>query len=286
MSQLPSITLLRYLIEILCQSQNLSETDRFFIGSILEDRDSLIALEIQSIIDDELVQFPFNQRQSFLKIPSQSILGFWEASEFVFIDEFLSSEEIEALLNFALRYEKSFQDSKIVIPSAKEKSQKNHQLRKSQILVDLQEHYTVVVDKIEAILPWIFQSLRYKSFHMSQIDAQLTSSNDGDFYKAHNDNTAEKSRSRELTFVYYFYHEPKAFTGGELRLYDTYIKNNHYAYIKSEFCRTIPPQQNRIIFFPSHLIHEVLPINCKSRLFADSRFTVNGWIHKSETQNY
>lgn len=33
-----------------------------------------------------------------------------------------------------------------------------------------------------------------------------------------------------------------------------------------------------IIFFLSRYMHEVLPVKCPSRNFADSRFTINGWI--------
>jgi Rps23 Pro-64 3,4-dihydroxylase Tpa1-like proline 4-hydroxylase len=38
--------------------------------------------------------------------------------------------------------------------------------------------------------------------------------------------------------------------------------------------------QNQIVFFPSETLHEVLPVECPSGEFADSRFTVNGWLHR------
>jgi len=35
-----------------------------------------------------------------------------------------------------------------------------------------------------------------------------------------------------------------------------------------------------ILFFDSHLIHEVLPLNVPSGEFADGRFTLNGWLNR------
>jgi SM-20-related protein len=42
----------------------------------------------------------------------------------------------------------------------------------------------------------------------------------------------------------------------------------------------IVPQPNQIVFFPCSLLHEITPVECPSRAFADSRFTLNGWLHK------
>jgi Rps23 Pro-64 3,4-dihydroxylase Tpa1-like proline 4-hydroxylase len=73
--------------------------------------------------------------------------------------------------------------------------------------------------------------------------------------------------SRELTFVYYGHREPLPFTGGELRMIDG-------------DAATIVPHQNSIVFFPSHYLHEVMPIYCPSGRFEDSRLTFNGWLHR------
>jgi Rps23 Pro-64 3,4-dihydroxylase Tpa1-like proline 4-hydroxylase len=43
---------------------------------------------------------------------------------------------------------------------------------------------------------------------------------------------------------------------------------------------TLTPPQNSIVFFPSSYLHEVMPVSCPSRAFADSRLTVNGWLHR------
>jgi Rps23 Pro-64 3,4-dihydroxylase Tpa1-like proline 4-hydroxylase len=32
------------------------------------------------------------------------------------------------------------------------------------------------------------------------------------------------------------------------------------------------------VFFPCELLHEVTAVKCASKLFGDSRFTLNGWL--------
>jgi Rps23 Pro-64 3,4-dihydroxylase Tpa1-like proline 4-hydroxylase len=44
--------------------------------------------------------------------------------------------------------------------------------------------------------------------------------------------------------------------------------------------RAVVPEQNQIVFFRSELLHEITPVVCPSQAFADSRFTVNGWLHR------
>jgi Rps23 Pro-64 3,4-dihydroxylase Tpa1-like proline 4-hydroxylase len=104
----------------------------------------------------------------------------------------------------------------------------------------------------------------------------MTASNDADFFKRHTDSSLHEGRT--VSFVYYFYREPKAFTGGELRVYDTRVEGDRI--VGGRKYDTIIPRQNQMLFFPSYLFHEVLPVRCPSQKLADSRFTVNGWISR------
>jgi Rps23 Pro-64 3,4-dihydroxylase Tpa1-like proline 4-hydroxylase len=115
-------------------------------------------------------------------------------------------------------------------------------------------------------------------FVVSQIEAQLTAHNDGQFYKVHNDNGSQDTATRELTYVYYFYQDPKPFTGGELVIYDSKVQNNYY--VQAESYKMVEPRNNSIVFFLSRYMHEVLPIRCPSQEFVNSRFTINGWIRR------
>jgi Rps23 Pro-64 3,4-dihydroxylase Tpa1-like proline 4-hydroxylase len=78
--------------------------------------------------------------------------------------------------------------------------------------------------------------------------------------------------------VYFFHREPKTFRGGDLRIYDSRWENGRYE--PTENYRNIVPRQNQMVFFVSSLAHEITPVECPSGAFADSRFTVNGWIHR------
>ena len=60
-------------------------------------------------------------------------------------------------------------------------------------------------------------------FAISHFEIQLTATNDGQFFRQHKDDDADSVRTRVLTFVYYFYREPKAFRGGALQLYDAQL---------------------------------------------------------------
>ena len=84
--------------------------------------------------------------------------------------------------------------------------------------------------------------------------------------------------SRRITFVYFFHREPRQFEGGELLLHDSDGGGNRHVSCRSY--QTVVPRQNQIVFFPCSLVHEITPVECPSKAFADSRFTLNGWLHK------
>jgi Rps23 Pro-64 3,4-dihydroxylase Tpa1-like proline 4-hydroxylase len=117
-----------------------------------------------------------------------------------------------------------------------------------------------------------------EEFSISALEAQVTASNDGDFFRSHRDNGDDKVASRQLTFVYFFHREPRPFEGGELRIHDSRLENGEY--VNTGSYQTIEPRQNQIVLFPCSLQHEITPVECPSRAFADSRFTMNGWLHK------
>ena len=104
----------------------------------------------------------------------------------------------------------------------------------------------------------------------------MTAHNDGCFYKIHPDVGSPDTQTRELTYVYYFYQEPKQFAGGNLKIYDTEIRQSGID--KNGSSQIVEPRNNSIVFFNSRCLHEVLPIKCPSQSFEHSRFTLNGWL--------
>jgi Rps23 Pro-64 3,4-dihydroxylase Tpa1-like proline 4-hydroxylase len=117
-----------------------------------------------------------------------------------------------------------------------------------------------------------------EEFPVNRSEVQITASNDGDFFRAHCDDSQDTVSSRRLTFVYFFHREPSQFDGGELRLHDS--TNDGGQPIAAGSYQTIVPQQNQIVFFPCSTLHEITAVQCRSRAFGDSRFTVNGWLRQ------
>jgi Rps23 Pro-64 3,4-dihydroxylase Tpa1-like proline 4-hydroxylase len=197
----------------------------------------------------------------------------------VVLDEFLAPQELQQLTSYVLAQEANFAISEVVSPGVQGDSSVNYEHRKSRVLMELGPFRQMIVDRLQACLPRVLGKLGMEPFPVREVEAQATASNHGDYFHLHNDNSSESSIAlRELTFVYFFHREPKPFQGGELMIYDSRWTNGSYQ--RDGNGRSVVPEQNRIVFFRSSLVHEILPVNCPSRAFADSRFTVNGWFHK------
>jgi Rps23 Pro-64 3,4-dihydroxylase Tpa1-like proline 4-hydroxylase len=199
------------------------------------------------------------------------------AAHCVVLDEFLSPQEVAELMQFTLDHQADFETSEVISPTA-EDGIVNYEHRRSRVLMDLGRHQDLILNRIKSVLPDILKKLDMGEFTIRDVEAQITASNDGDFFHFHNDNGNAPVASRRLTFVYFFHREPKQFAGGELRIHDARLGSNGY---ESEGrYQAIAPEQNQIVFFPCELMHEITAVNCPSRQFADSRFTLNGWLRR------
>jgi Rps23 Pro-64 3,4-dihydroxylase Tpa1-like proline 4-hydroxylase len=195
----------------------------------------------------------------------------------VVLDEFLAPQELAALTRFTLEHESDFQTSELYSPNA-EKGMINHDFRRSRVLMELGEQQDMILARIKSALPQVLDRLGMKEFTIADVEAQITASNDGDFFHLHDDNGSEGVAARHLTFVYFFHREPRQFEGGELRIHDSHLENGRY--LSNGTYQTIVPQQNQIVFFPCELQHEITAVECPSQLFTDSRFTLNGWLRQ------
>lgn len=192
------------------------------------------------------------------------------SSKYLQIDNFLPPEEHQLLINYVLEREAYF------VPTTTSTNEINY--RQSMVLYSFPEFSELILKRVEAIIPDVISQLELPSFFINYIESQLTAHNDGNYYKIHNDNGSPETILRELTYVYYFYREPKHFSGGELLIYDSKIANNFY--VNSDSFTKVEPRNNSIVFFLSRYMHEVLPVICPSQAFADSRFTINGWVNR------
>jgi Rps23 Pro-64 3,4-dihydroxylase Tpa1-like proline 4-hydroxylase len=199
----------------------------------------------------------------------------------VVLDEFLAPQEIEELIQYALQREAEFQTSAVISPSG-DPGVVDYQHRRSRVLMDLGKHQEVMLERIRWVLPRVLEQLGVEEFPAAQVEAQITASNDGDFFHEHCDDAQDVIASRRVTFVYFFHREPRRFHGGELRLHDTRRKGEQpfTGNDQTGGYQTIVPQQNQIVFFLCSVLHEITPVENPSQAFADSRFTLNGWLHE------
>ncbi len=183
------------------------------------------------------------------------------------VPDVLSPDEHAQLLSMVERTEASF------VGTTTSTARGNY--RESSVLYHFAPFDEMLRNKVRQLMPAVCEALKIPLCN-GNIEAQLTSHNDNNFYKVHNDNGSADTAHRVLTFVYYFHRQPKGFSGGELRVYDHKVHNGyHYA---ADTYRTVEPTDNSIVFFASEEMHEVRPVVCESRAFMDSRFTINGWI--------
>ena len=133
--------------------------------------------------------------------------------------------------------------------------------------------------KLRGVLPQVLARLRTEEISAQResyrIELDVTAHVAGGFYKIHRDDSEDFNLRRKLSFVYYFHRRPRRFAGGDLLLHDTDF-DNHLASLV--WYTRIEPLHNSAVFFPSAAFHQITPVECDTRDFADGRFTVNGWI--------
>jgi Rps23 Pro-64 3,4-dihydroxylase Tpa1-like proline 4-hydroxylase len=190
---------------------------------------------------------------------------------------FLDSVAHASLLAWALENETKFETSLMLRGFKQDKARDDPSVRKSLRVGEFGPMTAVFRQRLLDFLPTLIADLRVTSFKPSKVELELVANNDGAFFKQHIDTfmgDARQASDRVLSAVYYFHAEPKAFSGGALRLYsfDTKEDGGNFA--------DVQPEQNMLLVFPSWALHEVLPVNCPSRRFSDSRFNVNCWVHR------
>jgi len=187
------------------------------------------------------------------------------------IANFLPEQDVAFLLQTALALEPKY------VPSAVSDAKEDY--RKSLSMEAPAQVAELVSAKIRTAFPLIIQRLGLRAVTFGRIECQLTANNDASYFRIHTDAGHNNTVTRQLTFVYYFNHDPKGFEGGELRIYDDQVRNNKLARIDS--FQVVQPRHNSIVFFQAAVMHEVTPVHVPSKLFRDCRFTVNGWIHRA-----
>jgi Rps23 Pro-64 3,4-dihydroxylase Tpa1-like proline 4-hydroxylase len=197
---------------------------------------------------------------------------------YVRIEDFLTPGENEELLRYAVENEERYEGSSV---NNGKGASKDDKFRKSRVLFAIRDSRWkhVFVGRLKLHLPHVLATLGVPRFDIEETEIQLTSSNDGDFFRRHldADKNNEHVSPRTVTFVYYLNRTPKPFRGGDLLLY---ADSAGTIADKGSGIVTVSPQNNCLIAFASNRWHEVDIVSCPTKAFADSRFTVNGWLRR------
>jgi Rps23 Pro-64 3,4-dihydroxylase Tpa1-like proline 4-hydroxylase len=183
---------------------------------------------------------------------------------------FLAPADVDALLDRVLALESRF--------IASFTSDHDDDYRRSLVLNPPEALQREMIARVRTLMPEVLRGLG-TSFPVGIVECQVTANNDGSFFRVHTDAGDNETRKRELTYVYYFNRQPRGFSGGELRVYDDELRNGRLA--RRDTFQTIAPEHNTIVFFHARVMHEVTPVSVPSKAFADSRFTVNGWVQRT-----
>lgn len=184
------------------------------------------------------------------------------------IADFLRHEAHAEILGWALAHIDAFGPSQI------NEGKSGGLIRRSISIRPDKRVRRILRDAIEAQLPQVLAALRMPAFdHV--FEQEVVCYHDGAYFRRHIDTRIGANgfgTHRRVSAVYYFHREPKAFSGGQLRLHPLLP---HGAPVDIE------PEQNLLVAFPSFTPHEVLPVTCASSNAADARFAVNIWLHNA-----
>ena len=196
------------------------------------------------------------------------------SARFLRFDDVLEPDEHARLLEYALTHEPGFEASAVMVSSTD--SHVDPRYRASGTLMSLDDLVGGLERRLRSLIPYARRELGLPWFPVGKAEIQMAVHQLGDFFGAHVDDGNESVAGRRLTCVYYFHRQPKRFSGGELRLYDTIERNGHAE--RAETFVSVEPADNSAVFFASDCFHEVRAVRSQTRSFPDSRFSVNVWF--------
>ena len=190
---------------------------------------------------------------------------------FVVVDDFLSLQEHDELLAYALISEAQFQKGTVTTYEP--------DVRQNLVILNFGDsaHSRLLENRLLTWFPLLAKNLGMRVFPLAPVESQLTAATDGYYFKMHSDEAPEIPRV--LSCLYYLHREPRGFAGGDLRLYDCIDEGGSRR--AADTFTAVTPAANRLVVFPSVEFHEAMPVRCPSRKFADSRFAVTTWLHRA-----
>ena len=199
-------------------------------------------------------------------------------NELLCIHNFLGDSLRSQLLEFAITSESRFDATLVGVGDGAVTSS----FRRSRRLCDIGKHQGDFETRVRGVFPRLISELGVMPFELDRCEIEMAVHTDADFYKRHVDTFTGAGRSRGgdrvISCVYYFYQLPRAFRGGELKLYPLPTTAR-----RAPDPLIVAPENDLLVAFSSWMPHEVLPVQFRSQDFAKARFSVNCWLYRSST---
>jgi Rps23 Pro-64 3,4-dihydroxylase Tpa1-like proline 4-hydroxylase len=199
-------------------------------------------------------------------------------------DGLLDDDELAALLDWAIGAQGEFKPAKVFYGEGGMQRKLDPTRRNALKHNGAGPLEPVLRERLFGKLPAIMAAAGYRGPEPRSIEFELNAYGEGAHFVPHIDIPLGQVRKpagdqpdedRVITMVYYFHSEPKAFSGGALRLYrfgadpETAGADDSIAF---------EPLQNSLVVFPSWAMHAVEAVRCPSGRFADYRFGLNCWL--------
>lgn len=200
----------------------------------------------------------------------------------IVFEDIFTKEVNQKIFDESLLLEEKFEDSKIGTSSFSDKDFRNNKTcyydtvysdrSKSALLSSVDSLYSGNKEFRETIISFgypfsFFDSTNRHETQVSNYGRQ------NETYKYHIDKMGNSTRA--ITFVYYFFKEPKQFQGGEIEFTNSPIHDGIPVDKKYKKI-TLKPKNNMGVIFDSSTAHHVRSTTSKD--FKSGRFSVNSWI--------
>ncbi len=183
----------------------------------------------------------------------------------------LGAETAANLLSYAVAQEARFKPTKVI--RQEETGRIDPSTRRSHMVRDLGAFASLLRHKAEALRPTLEAAFGMGPAPAGETEIEMVAHGDDHFYRPHIDtftgDDTTGGTNRRLSLVYYLHREPRASSGGRLRLLG----------LGGVPSPVIEPAHDTLLAFPSFLPHEVEPVCVTPDRFESRRFAVDIWLH-------
>lgn len=190
------------------------------------------------------------------------------------------------LVDWAISQETAFKPASIFYGQGGQQWKHDPAVRHALKLGNLGPFEPILRDRLLDDLARIMADTGYRGEAPRSIDFELNAYGEGAHFAPHIDIAVgsgrrplgkEDGEDRVITAVYYFHREPKAYSGGELRLFRFGAGSSNDG-VSGDGSTAFEPIQNSLLVFPAWAKHGVERVSCPTGRFADYRFALNCWL--------